>query len=250
MKTAFTSGGARDKVRAASPTGGQAYDLQQAVAPLMTARTYIGSVRVALLDDHALVLKGLVAHLKTYPSLSIVGSSPNSQHFRGLLASMPVDVALIDYSLASDDPDGVTLVRSLRAAYPRMKVIVVSAYADGPLVRRILAAGAHGFVAKSQDPDDIIRAIDAAMTGRHYVPPALERVMENGKDPKLSPKETEVIRCLLDGLTVTQIASKFGRSLKTISAQKSSAFRKLGVENDNQLYNMREHVLAPVREHE
>ncbi|MGN6479172.1 response regulator [Luteibacter sp.] len=211
----------------------------------MSARTYIGSVRVALLDDHALVLKGLVAHLKTYSSLSIVGSSPNSQHFRALLASMPVDVALIDYSLAADDPDGITLVRSLRSAFPRMKVVVVSAYDDGPLVRRVLAAGAHGFVAKSQDPDDVIRAIDAAMTGRIYVPPALERVLEDGTDPKLSPKETDVIHCLLKGMTVTQIADKFGRSLKTISAQKSSAFRKLGLDNDNQLYAMREHVRAP-----
>ncbi|MGA7440389.1 MAG: response regulator transcription factor [Luteibacter sp.] len=210
----------------------------------MSTRTYIGSVRVALLDDHALVLKGLVAHLKTYPSLSVVGSSPNSQHFRLLLAAMPVDVALVDYSLAANDSDGLTLLRSLRLAFPRMKVIVVSAYDDAPLVRRLLEAGADGFVPKSADPDEVIRAIDAAMTGRRYVPPALERVMEHGRDPQLSPKETDVIRCLLDGMTVTQIAAKFGRSLKTISAQKSAAFRKLGVENDNQLYSMRDHVRA------
>ncbi|MGF6496234.1 two-component system capsular synthesis response regulator RcsB [Luteibacter sp. 621] len=210
----------------------------------MSSRTYIGSVRVALLDDHALVLKGLVAHLKTYPSLVVVGSSPNSQHFRSLLAHMPADVALIDYSLAADDPDGLSLVRSLRAAFPRMKLVVVSAYEDAPLVRRILAAGAHGFVAKSQDPDEVVRAIDAAMTDRVYVPPGLESALETGDTPKLSPKETDVIRCLLDGMTVTQIASKFGRSLKTISAQKSSAYRKLGIESDVQLFNMREHVVA------
>ena len=211
----------------------------------MSARSYLGSVRVALLDDHALVLKGLVAHLKTYPSLSVVGSSPNSQHFRGLLAAMPVDVALIDYSLAADDPDGVSLVRSLHAAYPRMKVIVVSAYAHVPLVRCLFAAGADGFVPKSEDPDEVIRAIDAAMTGRLYVPPALERALENGMDPKLSPKETDVIHCLLTGMTVTQIADKFDRSLKTISTQKTAAFRKLGIKNDNQLYNMRGYLRGP-----
>jgi two-component system, NarL family, captular synthesis response regulator RcsB len=212
--------------------------------PLMSARTYIGSVRVALLDDHALVLKGLVAHLKTYPSLVVVGSSPNSQQFRALLGRMPADVALVDYSLAADDADGLSLVRSLRAACPRMKIVVVSAYEDGPLVSRLFAAGAHGFVAKSQDPDEVVKAIDAAMTGRIYVPPALESMVANGMDPQLSPKEREVIRCLLDGLTVTQIASKFGRSLKTISAQKSTAFRKLGIESDVQLFSMREHIIA------
>lgn len=211
----------------------------------MSTRTYVGSVRVALLDDHALVLKGLVAHLKTYPSLSVVGSSPNSQHFRALLAAMPVDVALIDYSLAADDPDGVTLVRTLHATFPRMKLIVVSAFSEIPLVRRLLSAGAHGYVPKSADPDEIIRAIDAAMTGRLYVPPALERALEHGMDPRLSPKETDVIHCLLRGMTVTEIADKFDRSLKTISAQKSAAYRKLGIANDNQLYTARDHLQAP-----
>jgi Response regulator containing a CheY-like receiver domain and an HTH DNA-binding domain len=211
----------------------------------MSARTYIGSVRVALLDDHALVLKGLVAHLKTYPSVSVVGSSPNSQHFRALLAAMPVDVALIDYSLAAGDPDGVSLVRSLHATFPRMKVIVVSAYADVPLVRSLFAAGADGFVPKSEDPDEVVRAIDATMTGRHYVPPALERALEQGNDPRLSPKETDVIQCLLRGMTVTQIAEKFDRSLKTISTQKSAAYRKLGIKNDNQLYTARAHLGVP-----
>jgi DNA-binding NarL/FixJ family response regulator len=203
-------------------------------------------VRVALLDDHALVLKGLVAHLKTYPALVVVGSSPNIQHFRVLLSGMPVDVALIDYSLAADDADGVSLVRSLRASFPRTKLVVVSAYEDGLLVRRLLDAGAHGFVSKSQDPDDIVRAIEAAVTGRIYVPPSLERMVSSGAQSQLSPKETEVIRCLLAGLTVTEIAAKFGRSLKTISAQKSAAFRKLDIQSDMQLFNMREHVLALV----
>lgn len=199
---------------------------------------------MVLLDDHALVLKGLVAHLKTYPSLVVIGCSPNSQHLRALLAGMPADVALVDYSLAADDADGVTLVRSLRAGFPRMKLVVVSAYEDAPLVRRLLAAGAHGFVSKSQDPDEVVHAIHAAMTGRVYLPPALESAVDHGTDPQLSPKETDVIRCLLDGLTVTQIAAKFGRSLKTISAQKSSAFRKLGIKSDVQLFSMGEHVRA------
>jgi two-component system, NarL family, captular synthesis response regulator RcsB len=208
----------------------------------MSARTYIGSVRVALLDDHALVLKGLVAHLKTYPSVVVVGSSPNSQHFRALLSAMPVDVALIDYSLAMDEPDGATLVRALRAGFPRMKVIVVSAYSDVPLVRRLMAVGAHGFVPKSADPDEVIRAIDAVMMGRCYVTPALERAIERGTDTRLSPRETDVIHCLLRGMTVTEIAGKFDRSLKTISAQKSAAFRKLGIRSCNELYSVREHL--------
>ncbi|QWT21688.1 response regulator transcription factor [Bacillus sp. NP157] len=202
---------------------------------------------MALLDDHALVLKGLVAHLKTYPSIVVVGGAANSQHFRLLLGRMPADVALIDYALAADDPDGLSLVRSLRASFPRMKVVVVSAYEEGPLVRSLLAAGAHGFVSKSQHPDEVVRAIDAAMTNRIYVPPALEKIGCDGVDAALSPKEREVIRCLLNGLTVSLIAAKFGRSLKTISAQKASAFRKLQIVSDVELFRARDHILAMER---
>jgi len=210
----------------------------------MSARSYLGSVRVALLDDHALVLKGLIVHLQKSPSITILGSFSSSRPFRALLATTPADVAIIDYSLAFDDIDGVALIRALRASYPRLKILVISAHDEGMVVHSLMQAGANGFVAKSQDPDDVVMAIDALMTGRQYLPPRHDGQVSMPQDVRLSPREWEVIRCLLGGLTVTQIAEKFGRSVKTISAQKSAAFRKLDVASDNELYKMREFILA------
>ncbi|WP_413626329.1 response regulator [Luteibacter sp. Lutesp34] len=210
----------------------------------MSARSYLGSVRVALLDDHALVLKGLVAHLEKAPSITIVGSHSSSRPFRAMLATMPVDVAIIDYSLALDDIDGIALIKQLRAAYPRMKILVVSAHDQGLVIHSLRQAGADGFVAKSQEPDDVIRAIDAIMTGRGFLP---QRGVESDEPPALvplSPREWEVIRQLLEGLTVGQIATRSGRSLKTISTQKSAAFRKLRISSDNELYLLRDYILA------
>lgn len=210
----------------------------------MSARTYIGSVRVALLDDHALVRKGLVAQLEKSPSIIIVGSHGSSKPFRALLAGMPVDVALIDYSLSRDDVDGVALVKQLRAAHPRMKILVVSAHEESLVVQRLLQAGADGFVAKSQDPDDVIRAIDAVMTGQRYVSSASRESVAPASLGQLSPKETEVVRCLLEGKAVSEIARKFDRSVKTISAQKSAAYRKLMITNDAELYKLSAHILG------
>jgi len=218
---------------------------QRFSGPLMSARSYLGSVRVALLDDHALVLKGLIAHLEKSPAIVIVGSHASSRPFRAMLATMPVDVALIDYSLALDDIDGIALIKLLRAAYPKMKILVISAHDQGLVIHSLRQAGADAFVAKSQDPDDVIRAIDAVMTGREFLP------MKEGADSsppalvtRLSPREWEVIRQLLEGLTVGQIAARSGRSLKTISTQKSVAYRKLRISSDNELYLLREYVLA------
>ncbi|MGE7136603.1 response regulator [Luteibacter sp. NPDC031894] len=210
----------------------------------MSARSYIGSVRVALLDDHAFVLKGLIAHLEKSPAITIVGSHASSRPFRAMLATMPVDVAIIDYSLALDDIDGIALIKQLRAGYPKMKILVVSAHDQGLVIHSLRQAGADGFVAKSQDPDDLIRAIDAIMTGRDFLP---ERNGDTDEQPALvplSPREWEVIRQLLEGLTVGQIATRSGRSLKTISTQKSAAFRKLRISSDNELYLLRDYILA------
>lgn len=210
----------------------------------MSTRSYFGSVRVALLDDHALVLKGLIAHLEKSPSIVVLGSHASSRPFRAMLAEMPVDVALIDYSLALDDIDGIALIKLLRASYPKMKILVVSAHDQGLVIHSLRQAGANGFVAKSQDPDEVIRAIDAVMTGREYLPPRLQEKADPADLVALSPRECEVIRQLLEGLTVGQIASRSGRSLKTISTQKTAAFRKLRITSDNELYLLRDYVLA------
>lgn len=210
----------------------------------MSARTYIGSVRVALLDDHALVRKGLVAQLEKSPSILIVGNHGNSKPFRALLARMPVDVALIDYSLSREDVDGVALIKQLRAAHPRLKILVVSAHEEHVVVQRLLQAGADGFVAKSQDPDDVIHAIDAVMTGQRYVSSSMPVDGMPGTLSLLSPREIEVVRCLLEGKAVSEIARKFDRSVKTISAQKSAAYRKLGIGNDAELFKLSQHILG------
>jgi two-component system, NarL family, captular synthesis response regulator RcsB len=211
---------------------------------LMSARTYTGSVRVALLDDHALVLKGLIAHLEKIPSILIVGSHGSSQPFRAMLAAMPVDVALIDYSLAMDDIDGVALIKLLRASHPAVKILVVSAHGSRLVISSLLQAGAHGFVAKSQELDEIIRAIDAVMTGREYLPPGTVSSLAAHPMAGLSPREWEVVRCVLEGLSVTQIANKFSRSLKTVSTQKTAAYRKLDISADNELHMLRAYLLA------
>lgn len=125
-----------------------------------------------------------------------------------------------------------------------MKILVVSAHEEGLVVQRLLQAGADGFVAKSQDPDDVIRAIDAVMTGQRYVSSSSQHTVAPASLALLSPKETEVVRCLLEGKAVSEIARKFDRSVKTISAQKSAAYRKLMIANDAELYKLSAHILG------
>lgn len=218
--------------------------LTPARGPYLTSKSATRNpIRVALLDDHEFILKGLASHLRQAAGLTVVGSHSCSRAFRAMLAETPVDVALVDYSLGTDDLDGVALVKALRAHHPQLRILVVSGHAEAVTVRMLLREGADGFFAKSQDANGMVEAITRVMSGETYLPPSLGAISPAKPPSPLSPREWEVIRCFLDGMSVSQIAGKFNRSLKTISTQKSTAFKKLGVHTDAELFKMREQVL-------
>jgi two-component system capsular synthesis response regulator RcsB len=199
--------------------------------------------RVALLDDHEFILKGLVSHLRQISAVTVVGTHRCSRSLRAMLAETPVDVVLLDYSLAADDLDGMALIKALRSRYPELRILVVSGHCQRVTVNMLLHDGANGFFAKNQEASEMADAISRVMAGETYLPPFLTKAVPTRPSSPLSPREWEVIRCFLDGMSVSQIAAKFNRSLKTISTQKSTAYKKLGIQSDAELFKMRELVL-------
>ncbi|HZG22353.1 MAG TPA: response regulator transcription factor [Herbaspirillum sp.] len=231
--------------------------------------TLASAMRIALLDDHAVVRYGLAKRLAEEPDFEVVGAFATSKELMTALRASPADLLLIDYSLGSNDIDGLNLIRALRVRFPRSKILVTSAHSSAATVAMAMKAGARGFVGKSQELDELIQAIRTIGLGREYHNAAMTRelaAMQQVADPavrgktearparrartsppssdslsdmpNLSPREREVLRCCLDGLSVTDIADKFARSVKTISGQKQSAFRKLGVRSDNELFKI------------
>lgn len=225
----------------------------------MTMVTHVSRhLRVAILDDHAVVRNGVVSFLQAEADLKIVGVYASSRAMITGLAQEPADILLIDYVLGPDEMDGVSLIRALRVKFPKCRVIVFSAHGEPAMAALVLRAGARGFISKGQEMADVVRTIRAVAGGAvylepemmfkvsdattHHVPVSSDESGDAVYGAALSAREREVIRCYLDGMTVTQIAEKFNRSIKTISTQKAAAFRKLGVSSDNGLFKMR-HVL-------
>jgi len=216
-------------------------------------------LRIALLDDHTVVRHGLLDLLSDEPDFRIVGAFASSRELIANLRTAPADLLLVDYVLAPDDIDGLNLIRALSTRFPGSKILVVSAHYNPATIALALRAGARGFVGKNQPLSDIVRAIRTVARGHAYLNPELEvefayllsesAVQDDAAAvafspavhdsfAELSPREREVLRCCLNGLSVTQIADKYGRSVKTISTQKHSAFRKLGIRTDNELFKM------------
>lgn len=213
------------------------------------------AIRIALLDDHAVVRHGLAARLKEESDFQVVGAYATSKDMMAALRAAPADILLIDYSLGANDIDGLNLIRALKVRFPDSKILVSSSHYNPATVALAMRAGARGFVGKEQELSELVAAIRSVSVGRVHLNPLMaaeisSMLSSNGPedDPNgadsltdntdLSPREREVLRCCLDGMSVTQIAEKFARSVKTISGQKQAAFRKLGVRNDNELFKI------------
>ncbi|MBD1551211.1 response regulator transcription factor [Pseudomonas typographi] len=220
-------------------------------------------VRVALLDDHELILEGMAQALRSDPQIEIVGAYTRSVEMFEALAGKPVDIILTDFSLAPSENDGVNLIRQIERRFSGTYCIVISALHTPAMVSLALKAGARGFYGKELRAEDLLEAVHKVAQGEvwvhapmqeriseasiHSVPldadlPPVESYVRNISVAALTPRENEVLRCMLEGMTVTDIANKFSRSIKTISAQKQSAFHKLGICNNNELFKNRERL--------
>lgn len=212
-------------------------------------------LRVALLDDHAVVRHGLVSRLSSEPDIQLVGVYGTSRDLLAGLLREPADVLLLDYALSPDELDGVSLIRALGVKAPECRILILSTHHEPSTVSLALRVGARGFVGKGQDMAELVKAIRAVAAGAIYLNADMSyRVAEattahagDGaiddtdllKGAALSARESEVIRCYLQGMTITEIAQKFNRSLKSISSQKTAAFRKLGVTSNNELFKIK-----------
>lgn len=221
-------------------------------------------IRIALLDDHEVVRHGISARLQEEPDISITGVYATTDALMSALPSTTPDVLLIDYMLGADQLDGINLVRALRLRHSRCKILMSSSRHNTDTVLMAMRAGAHGFVGKEQDLSELVAAIRCVFAGKFYLCDRMVALIstrwmsagqsaggdEQGPTDRhsdLSPRESEVIRCYLAGMTVTQISQKFSRSIKTISGQKQSAFRKLGVRNDIDFFKLQHQLRLKIQ---
>ena len=217
-------------------------------------------IRIALLDDHAVVRHGLASTLAAEANFEVVGIYEKSRDLIAGLVTAPADLLLLDFSLNPNELDGVSLIRALRVKFPNCHILILSSHHDPATVGLAMRVGARGFVGKGEDMSQLVKAIRKVAAGAVYLNTDMtyrlaETVTGTGASPteerdalamaELTSREQEVIRCYLAGMTVSEIAEKFNRSIKTISTQKTSAFRKLGVTSNNELFKLNKIIATP-----
>lgn len=195
------------------------------------------TIRVYVVDDHALVRAGMRMILSAEADIEVVGEAECGEDALPQIRALKPDIVLCDLHLPGVSGLEVT-ERIVRGEYGP-KVIVVSVLEDGPMPKRMIAAGAAGYVGKGGDASELLRAVREVASGRRFLASRVAQSLAlSGLDAtqspfdSLSPRETEVAMLLIQGMRQEEIARRLSLSAKTINTHKSRLFEKLKV-HDN-----------------
>jgi DNA-binding NarL/FixJ family response regulator len=194
-------------------------------------------IRVLIVDDHAVVRRGLEQLINSAPDLEIVGSATDGEEAVQMSAERTPDVILMDLSMPV--LDGTEATRQIVAARPEVHVVVLTSFDDQRRILDALGAGATGYLLKDAEPDEVLSAIRTAVEGGSPLDPRAARVLvdarrEQAPARSLSPREEEVLRLLAVGLANKQIARRLGIAERTVKAHLTSVFQQLGVTDRTQ----------------
>lgn len=195
--------------------------------------------RIVIADDHAVVRKGLRLILADADELQVVGEAASADELLTLLRTRSIDAVILDVSFG--DRDGIEVLKHIRAAFPRMPVLMISMHPEDVFAMRALRAGASGYIEKSCAPDVMLEAVRRVASGGKYVSAAMAARLSAhmaGEDgtalphERLSDREFEIFRLLGSGKSVTEIALALNLSVKTVSSHRTHILAKTGLETN------------------
>ncbi len=196
-------------------------------------------IRVLIVDDHAVLRDGIRSLLESYEDLLVVGEAGNGREAVELAGQLLPDVVLMD--VAMPEMDGIEATRRIVAAYPRIRVLVLTQHDNKEYVFPILEAGAAGYLLKKVRGADLVSAVRAVQEGGSYLCPdiaktVIERSLRRpdlGAEPAaagtLTDREREVLKLVAEGLSNQEIANRLGLSIKTVMGHRANLMDKLNI---------------------
>ena len=193
-------------------------------------------IRVLLVEDHETVRQGLKLLIDAQDDMEVVGEAANGVAALQRARELEPDVVVMDISMP--EMNGVAATRELRAAKQDRAIVALTRYADDAYVQEMLGAGASAYVLKQSASTELLRAVRAAVKGDRYIDSSVANTggLYGGRQargatyqPRLSDRETAVLRMMARGHSNKEIASELDISVKTVEVHKANAMRKVGL---------------------
>ncbi len=194
-----------------------------------------------IVDDHAVVRKGLKQIFEEHPDLQVVDEAGSGNQLLDKLKKTECDVIILDISMPGKD--GIDTLKDIKAERPDMPVLIFTMYPEEQYAVRVLKAGASGYLNKENEPEELIKAIHKVAQGRKYISSFLAELLASnleidGKKPlheSLSDREFQVMCMIASGKTVTQVARELSLSINTISTYRIRIMEKMNMSNNAEI---------------
>jgi DNA-binding NarL/FixJ family response regulator len=197
-------------------------------------------LRIFVADDHELVRRGIRGLLRTKRGWKVIGEAANGREAVERIRKLKPDVVIVDISMP--DLDGLQATRRIREAVPTTEVVVLTMHESDQMVRRVLDAGALGYVLKSDLATHLVKAVKSVSAGKLFLTPKVSDIILKGflttgnqSDPaehsqaRPNPREVEIIRLLAEGKANKEIAAKLGITIRTVETHRANIMLKLGL---------------------
>ena len=198
------------------------------------------------MDDHAVVRQGIAELINRELGLEVCGQVGTAPHAVTAVARLKPDLVLLDLSL--EDGSGMELIKNLKTLHPQLPILVLSVHDENLYARRVLKAGASGYVMKLKDSATVINAIRTVMDGGVYASPAINSSMilnlvgndalNDNAINRLTDRELEVFKLIGQGNTLRQIARKLQLGISTVETHRAHIKQKLHLGNTTQLIRL------------
>ncbi|MCX6545494.1 MAG: response regulator transcription factor [Acidobacteria bacterium] len=218
----------------------------------------MNTVRILIADDHDVVREGLKALLAARADFKVCGEAATGREAVAQALTLKPHVVVLDFSMP--ELNGLEATRQIRHALPATEVLILTMHDSETLAREVLAAGAHGFVLKTEAKSHLVAAVDALAQhqpffGGHLPPRALDALLHPDQHPgtmgacadRLTPREREIVQLIAEGRSSKDIARLLTLSVKTADAHRANIMRKLDLHSVSELvmYAVRNKIVQP-----
>lgn len=195
-------------------------------------------IKLLIVDDHRILVEGLNKLFDNSDTVDVIGVAYSGKECRIALRKELPDVILLDINLP--DVSGIDLCKEIKTENPEIKIVALSSFNEYTIVRRMIENGASGYVVKNAMPEEIILSVETVANNEIFLCEEIDLLMRNRSNNPiwLTPREKELLKYIVEGLTNHEIAEKMYLGVETINSYRKNLLIKLGAKNTAVLVRM------------